>query len=130
MNKEKRVKLFNHYRTKYNVKHKNLIYDPKTKLDFCSEKTPMRYIMNEKINNERAVEYQFFSRVNRKLKEDDLDPNFSNEQATGIIIHEFGHAFGLDHNNTNVNSIMCQTSYGRVVQKVQKVDNDAILSKY
>ena len=58
------------------------------------------------------------------------NPNFSNEQATGIIIHEFGHAFGLDHNNTNVNSIMCQTSYGRVVQKVQKVDNDAILSKY
>lgn len=57
-------------------------------------------------------------------------PSFSNDQATGTIIHEFGHAFGLAHNNSNVNSIMCQTSFGRVVQRVQKVDNDAILSKY
>jgi len=56
--------------------------------------------------------------------------SFSNEQALGTVIHEMGHAFGLAHYNTNVNSIMCQTSYGRAVQRVQKCDNDAINAKY
>ena len=41
-----------------------------------------------------------------------------------------GHAFGLAHNNSNVNSIMCQTSHSRAVQRVQQVDNDAVKSKY
>ena len=41
-----------------------------------------------------------------------------------------GHAFGLMHNNSNQNSIMCQTGYGRIVQRVQSVDNDAINRKY
>ncbi len=56
------------------------------------------------------------------LRRDDI----SNTQATGTFIHEMGHAFGLAHNNSNVNSIMCQTGYGRAVQTVQKVDNDAL----
>lgn len=52
--------------------------------------------------------------------------NFSNEAARGTIIHELGHAFGLDENNGNINSVMCQYGAGRNVQRVQKVDNDAV----
>lgn len=55
--------------------------------------------------------------------------SFSNEQALGTVIHEMGHAFGLAH-TTNVNSMMCQTGSGRLVERVQKADNDAIVSKY
>lgn len=54
------------------------------------------------------------------------DPNFSDDQARGTIIHELGHAFGLDHYNTQPYSIMCQTGYGRIVQRVQKTDNDTV----
>ncbi|WP_302950351.1 matrixin family metalloprotease [Holdemania filiformis] len=57
-------------------------------------------------------------------------PSFTNDQAQGTVIHEMGHAFGLAHNNSNVNSIMCQTSHSRAVQRVQQVDNDAVKSKY
>lgn len=53
-------------------------------------------------------------------------PGFTNAQAQGTTIHEMGHAFGLDHYNSNIYSVMCQTAYGRAVQAVQKVDNDAI----
>ncbi len=56
--------------------------------------------------------------------------SFSNEQAQGTIIHEMGHAFGLAHNNLNPYSIMCQTNSRRVSQRVQKVDNDALIRKY
>lgn len=41
-----------------------------------------------------------------------------------------GHAFGLDHNNPNPKSIMCQTGAGREVQRVQKTDSDAINRLY
>lgn len=54
------------------------------------------------------------------------NPNFSNDQALGTTIHEIGHALGLDHYNSNPYSIMCQTRYGRVVQRVQRTDNDTV----
>lgn len=57
-------------------------------------------------------------------------PYITNKMALGTTIHEMGHAFGLDHYNSNPNSIMCQTSYGRVAQKVKKTDNDAINTLY
>lgn len=41
-----------------------------------------------------------------------------------------GHAFGLNHNNMNTSSIMCQDLYGRNVYTVQKVDNDAFKLKH
>lgn len=54
----------------------------------------------------------------------------SNDAAIGTFIHEMGHAFGLAHNNSNPNSIMCQTRYGRAVQRVQRIDNDALNRLY
>ena len=48
----------------------------------------------------------------------------------GVVAHEFGHAFGLDENNGNSYSIMCQTAYGRAVYTVQQVDNNAFNHKY
>lgn len=54
----------------------------------------------------------------------------SDNAAIGTFIHEIGHAFGLAHNNQNPNSIMCQTKYNRQVQRVQKVDNDALNELY
>lgn len=48
----------------------------------------------------------------------------------GTIAHEFGHAWGLGHNNENPNSLMCQTAFGRTVQTVQQVDQDAFNRLY
>jgi hypothetical protein len=48
----------------------------------------------------------------------------------GTIVHEFGHAWGLAHNQTNPSSVMCQLGSGRKVNTVQEVDNNAFNSKY
>lgn len=64
------------------------------------------------------------------LREDRI----SNTEAVATMIHEMGHAFGLDDNNSNSNSnrysIMCQTGSGRAVYTVQKPDHDALNSIY
>lgn len=65
------------------------------------------------------------------IKDDNYKKSsFSNDQALGTLIHEMGHAFGLAHYNSNPNSIMCQASKGRNVQRVQKTDNDTINAIY
>lgn len=54
-------------------------------------------------------------------------PQITNDQALGTTIHEMGHAFGLDHYNTNSYSIMAQLGPGnRIVQRVQPTDNDSV----
>lgn len=55
---------------------------------------------------------------------------YSSTTKQGVIAHEFGHAFGLDHNDTNSNSIMCSMSHGRAVYKVQQVDQNAFNAKH
>lgn len=54
--------------------------------------------------------------------------SFSNDNALGTVIHEMGHAWGLAH-TTDRYSIMCQSTT-RVVQRVQKQDNDAVNRLY
>ncbi len=61
---------------------------------------------------------------------DDVMHDEEVSQIRGTIIHEIGHALGLKHNNTNTNSIMCQTGYGRAVQTVQEIDNTAVVNLY
>ena len=54
----------------------------------------------------------------------------SDDVARGVMKHEIGHAFGLDHNNSNQYSIMCQMEFGRQVQSMQAVDNTALNGLY
>lgn len=60
---------------------------------------------------------------------DDSNHNRNATEVQGTIIHEMGHAFGLDHpdtsNSDNKKSIMGQTWF-RTVQSVQRVDTDAL----
>ncbi len=51
-------------------------------------------------------------------------------QMKGTIAHEIGHTLGLDENNSNVYSIMCQTGNGRQVQTVQQIDNSTVVHIY
>ncbi len=55
--------------------------------------------------------------------------NFSANKMRGVIAHEIGHTLGLQHNNNNVNSLMC-VSDRRKVETVQKTDNDAVVKFY
>lgn len=54
----------------------------------------------------------------------------SNAAATGTFAHEIGHAFGLAHNNSIPNSIMCPTGAGRTVNTIQLIDHNTLNSLY
>ena len=59
-----------------------------------------------------------------------LSDTFSNYNAYGTVRHEIGHALGLEHNNMNPQSIMCQLGSGRTVNTVQYTDNSAVNTLY
>jgi len=40
----------------------------------------------------------------------------------GVIAHEMGHVFGLDENNSNPYTVMCQEGSGRAVNNAQAGD--------
>ena len=48
----------------------------------------------------------------------------------GTIAHEIGHTMGLDENNTNPNTVMCQASSGRKVSTPKLGDLKGINAKY
>ncbi len=56
--------------------------------------------------------------------------SFSNNDAYGTVRHEIGHALGLDENNSNQYSIMCQYGAGRQVYTVQQCDNNSVVNIY
>lgn len=85
-----------------------------------------RYL-SDRVNSAVPTESWLFSEIH--INNDVFqDYNFTVRQGT--IAHEFGHAWGLGHNNENVNSIMCSVGYGRVAQTVQQVDQDAFNRLY
>ena len=59
-----------------------------------------------------------------------LFPALADVTKQGVICHEMGHVFGLAHNNDNINSIMCQLGYGRVVYKPGLADHYGINAMY
>lgn len=54
----------------------------------------------------------------------------NNGLKNAVVAHEMGHVWGLNENNSNVNSIMCQAGSGRAVNTVQRVDNNAFNRKH
>lgn len=54
----------------------------------------------------------------------------SRNKVIAVFAHEIGHCFGLDENNSNRKSIMCQAGSGRSVTKVQKGDFKGVKSLY
>ena len=65
-----------------------------------------------------------------EIKINDYSYSSNPSSSFATIVHEFGHAFGLAHNNDNVNSIMCQDIHDRAVSTVQDVDHWAFVKKY
>ena len=57
-------------------------------------------------------------------------PYCSNFEKIGTCAHEFGHAMGLDENNSDTSSIMCQTWAGRTVNTVSAEDYATVVYIY
>lgn len=53
----------------------------------------------------------------------------SNDDAIFVMIHEMGHAFGLNH-NPDRNSVMYSSRSGCNVRRVQQIDNDVLNAIY
>lgn len=51
-------------------------------------------------------------------------------EKIGTLAHEFGHAMGLDENNSDTSKIMCQLGYGRTVNTVSAEEYAKVVSIY
>lgn len=56
--------------------------------------------------------------------------SISNYNKIGTMAHELGHAMGLDENNSNTSSIMCQLGSGRTVNTVSSEDYATVVDIY
>lgn len=52
------------------------------------------------------------------------------KRLVAVFKHEVGHALGLNENNTNQNTIMCQAGFGRKVTDVQECERNGIYQLY
>lgn len=83
--------------------------------------------VKDRVNSGVPSESWLFSEIHIN---NDVFQNYDFTVRQGTVAHEFGHAWGLGHNNENPNSLMCQTGFGRVAQTVQQVDQDAFNRLY
>ncbi|WP_455248445.1 hypothetical protein [Ruminococcus sp.] len=56
--------------------------------------------------------------------------NHANRPKGPTFAHEFGHVLGLNENNSDPSSIMCQESFGRTARKPSASDYTLIAKKY
>lgn len=56
--------------------------------------------------------------------------NHAKTVSLETLTHEFGHVLGLDDNNSDITSIMCQTAYGRTATKPSYADCTLVFKKY
>lgn len=84
-------------------------------------------------NNNRVSPYVSDWRWNEIWIYTSVFDTLSAYNKQGTITHEMGHVFGLDDNNSNRFSVMCQLGdedSGRLVNTVQQADNEAFNSLY
>ena len=74
-----------------------------------------------------SVAYYRFTRI---YINDTVLHNAGATNMKASIAHEIGHSLGLDENNSNKYSIMCQAGSGRKVSTVQECDNTAVVNLY
>lgn len=84
------------------------------------------YNINEGIVNQYNTNW-FFAKI--ELNASSLG-GYSNDIKQGTTAHELGHAFGLDHQDYNRYSIMCQLGCGRLVNTVDQTSHNAINALY
>ena len=64
-----------------------------------------------------------------RINNDEM-PDCTSYEKIGTMAHEFGHALGLDENNSDTSSIMCQLSSGRTVNTVSDEEYATVVSIY
>lgn len=75
--------------------------------------------------NEENWKYgQVYYNLDNRIKQSDRN------RIIAVYAHEIGHCFGLNENNTNRKSIMCQAGSGRNVTSVQECDFKGINNLY
>lgn len=84
------------------------------------------YIYSNRVNQY----YENWGWTNIKINNPVYGYYLTNFQKEGTISHEMGHVMGLDHNNSDQFSIMCQLQYNRLVKAPFPDDLNGINALY